>query len=309
MIGYTSFLNTSFSFSDEIISVESKGNFQEIFTSQGTNPFFTKVYFKLNPPEQLQVGKYQLNGEYSIESFLQAFQSPLNEDQQITILEWWNIYDIDKELTEKWLITAGDFVVAATSSNLSPYHFLEGLASLEWYLYPDTYNVNPNNFSTETFINKMLQNFDTKVYKPYFSHADNETIFELITLASIVQKEASFGDNKTEIATIAGILKKRLNEWWQIGADATVCYAHKIATQDCSPTEVLQYLYDVNDYNTRAMVGLSAWPIANPEAHVIEATLNSIDSPYYFYLHDNSGQIYYGRTNAEHERNKALHLN
>ena len=87
VIGYTSFLNTSFSFSDEIISVESKGNFQEIFTSQGTNPFFTKVYFKLNPPEQLQVGKYQLNGEYSIESFLQAFQSPLNEDQQITILE------------------------------------------------------------------------------------------------------------------------------------------------------------------------------------------------------------------------------
>jgi len=58
----------------------------------------------------------------------------------------------------------------------------------------------------------MLSNFNTKVYQPLFTHADNETIFELITLASIVQKEASFGDDATEIATIAGILKKRLNE-------------------------------------------------------------------------------------------------
>jgi UPF0755 protein len=56
------------------------------------------------------------------------------------------------------------------------------------------------------------------------------------------------------------------------------------------------------------MTGLPISPIANPEAEVINATINSVDTPYYFYLHDNSGQIHYGVTNADHERNKGMYL-
>jgi len=49
-------------------------------------------------------------------------------------------------------------------------------------------------------------------------------------------------------------------------------------------------------------------PIANPEADVINAAINSKDSPYYYYLHDNSGQIHYGKTESEHVRNKNRYL-
>ena len=87
---------------------------------------------------------------------------------------------------------------------------------------------------------------------------------------------------------VPGILKKRVDENWQIGADATICYAHGLATQDCGPSEVFKYLYDDNKYNTRVIEGMPMGPIANPEAEVIDATINSKSSPYYFYLHDNS---------------------
>lgn len=57
------------------------------------------------------------------------------------------------------------------------------------------------------------------------------------------------------------------------------------------------------------MVGLPKGPIANPEAAVIQATIQSKDSDYYYYLHDGEGKIHYGVTNADHEANKAKYLN
>lgn len=307
---YSWFLSKTRELSDAIIEIEDGDTFSNLWRKLGIeSKFFYKLYIKNNTPNyELQKGVYSIT-PWSIDDILQnQLQIPLNKDEQITILEWWNIYDIDIDLTNKWLIPAWDFVSYATKGNFQQYHFLSELDSLEWYLYPDTYNINPANFTSEKLASKMLENFNTKVYQPLFSHADNTTIFELITLASIVQKEASFWDDKTEIATIAGILKKRLDEWWQIGADATVCYAHKVATQDCTPEKVIEYLYDTNNYNTRAIAGLPAWPIANPEQTVVEATLKSIDSEYYYYLHDNSWKIHYGRTNADHINNKNKYL-
>jgi UPF0755 protein len=135
----------------------------------------------------------------------------------------------------------------------------------------------------------MLTRFQYKVIDSgIISDMGSIEILDIITMASIVQKEANKADNPEEIAIIAGILKKRVDEGWQIGADATVCYAFEVATQDCSPREVLQYLYDDNAYNTRVIAGMPKGPIANPEAEVIEATINSQSSAYYFYLHDTS---------------------
>ncbi len=101
----------------------------------------------------------------------------------------------------------------------------------------------------------MLKNFHVKVFNSGIIDINTPSakIKQILNLASIVQKEANIKDNPEELAIIAGILKKRLDEGWQIGADATVCYAHDIATQNCTPSVVLKYLYDKNNYNTRAM--------------------------------------------------------
>ena len=108
----------------------------------------------------------------------------------------------------------------------------------------------------------MLGNFQAKVIDSgIITDMGSIEILDIINMASIVQKEVTFqGKNNDEIyveaSTVAGVLLKRAREGWYIGADATVCYAHKIPTQDCTPTMVLKYLYDVNKYNTRQMIGM-----------------------------------------------------
>lgn len=300
---------------DGYMTVEKGENFSSVLSEIFGNDLFVKLYLRQNPPDfGLQAGKYQIPSG-TIEEIIDALKKPLNEsDENITFLEGWNIYDIDKTLVSEWLIKAGAFVDFVTSCESfcplkADYAFISDAETLEGFLYPDTYAVNPNSFTIENLVRKMLTNFQVKVIDSgILVDMGSIEILDVINMASIVQKEANKRDNPEEIALIAGILKKRAVEWWQIGADATVCYTHKIATSDCTPTEVLKYLYDKNDYNTRQIVGLPVWPIANPEAAVIEATMKSKDSAYYYYLHDNDGKIHYGVTNADHESNKQKYL-
>ena len=179
------------------------------------------------------------------------------------------------------------------------------ITSLEGYLYPDTYALNPNNFSVEILARKMLDNFEEKIFMDYVAYREPSDTFELVTLASIVEKEER---NSAEKSTVAGILKKRLEEGWMIGADITVCYAFKLTSEQCR-LSVTKYLYEENEYNTRQKIGLPAGPIGNPSAETFQATLYHKDTEYYYYLHDTqTGQIYYARTNAEHVRNKEFYL-
>ena len=67
-----------------------------------------------------------------------------------------------------------------------------------------------------------------------------------------------------EIEIVAGILKKRLDENWLIGADATVCYPYKVTYKECTPDFVVSKIQDKNEYNTRTKIGLPKTPISNP---------------------------------------------
>ena len=72
---------------------------------------------------------------------------------------------------------------------------------------------------------------------------------------------------------------------------------------------VSKYIGEKSEYNTRTMTGLPRTPIGNPSFDAISAVIHSKDTPYYYYLHDTqTGQIYYARTNSEHEENKKKYL-
>jgi cell division protein YceG involved in septum cleavage len=78
----------------------------------------------------------------------------------------------------------------------------------------------------------------------------NENILEMITFASIVEKEEK---NENEKSTVAGILIKRYKENWMIGADITACYAYELTSEQCKQS-LGKYISDVNEYNTRTKV-------------------------------------------------------
>ena len=284
----------------------------------------TKIYLQNNAPDfDLQAGNYLMPETPTVEEIFTALQNPINEtDEFVTFLEGWNIFDIDQYLTQKQLITAGEFISYAENfcnPDLYPssaewsacdlkydFAFLSDVESLEWYLYPDTYAINPNTFTVKSLAVKMLTNFESKIINSgVISDMWSIEMQDIIILASIVEKEER---NPAERSTVAGILKKRLDEWWMIGADITVCYPFRLTAEECK-LSVTKYLYEKNDYNTRQKIGLPAGPIWNASVESIAAVVNPKDSDYYYYLHDTvTGEIYYGKTNAEHDRNKELYL-
>jgi len=266
-----------------------------------------KIYTRLNPVPALQSGHFEVENWMTIKSLIESLKSPKPlKEENITILEGWSIYDIDNILTKKNLINSGDFYKIAetkpTKELVTQFPFLENARSLEWFLYPDTYSVLVDSFTVEKFLESMLKNFNNKIYKTLEFKDD---VYETIILASIVENEERNPNNK---AMVAGILKNRIEANDFIWADITVCYPYKTTYQQCTWSFIVKHLYEVNDYNTRAMAGLPKTPIWNPQKDTIESTINSEDTDYYFYLHDRNGIIRYSRTLSEHNYKKQKYL-
>lgn len=310
-INYKDFSNFKLN-ENKIIQVKSWDNIVSSLTRElWFDEIYLKVFLKLNPENkiQVQVWEYRLLKWENISSIIKTISYwAMSVDKKLTILEWWNIYDIDEYLSKESLINPGELI--SESKNLENYKnnfpFLENALTLEWFLYPDTYFINPNNFNLQDFNKKMLENFKTKVYTPLLSVLNLNQINETIILASILEKEER---NIMQKSTVAWILIKRYKENWMIWADITVCYPYWLTSKACTPSFIASKVsVDKNDYNTRTMTGLPKTPINNPSFESIKATLNPKSTPYYYYLHDSNWKVYYARTNEEHVRNKNLYL-
>lgn len=312
LINYKDFLSHTITNEDTIISIEPWDTFNSLWEKiEWINKNWLKLYLNQNQPNfELHVGKYRIEKDSNIKQIIESLKKPIIEEVKVTLLEWWNIYDIDEHLFKKWLIQKeNDYINYVNNpekiQKLSEFFpFIKWVESLEWFLYPDTYSTKID-FHINLFVIQQLENFEKKVYNKLLTKYSNETIYDVITLASIVEKEEKHSKNK---ATVAGILKKRLNEWWMIGADITVCYPYKLTSEECKFV-VTKYINTKNEYNTRTKVWLPKTPIWNPSFETVNATINDKKTEYYYYLHDiKTGKIYYGRNNAEHERNKTLYL-
>lgn len=309
-ISYFHSISKSLVNEDLNLKIEAWENFYSLSDKFDINNIFLKIYLKLNKPaKSLQAWVYKLETWDNLVSIISKLQWKIySKEINLTLLEWRNIYDIDSYLYNKGFIKEWEFIEKTTnySKNLiTRYSFLQNSISLEWFLYPDTYSIEEGNFDLDVFINRLLDNFKTKVYNKILFNFGNKEILDIINLSSIVEKEER---NSTEKAIVAWILKKRLEENWYLGADATVCYPHKATREICTPSFVVNHIYEKNSYNTRTLLWLPSTPISNPSLETIEATINSKVTPYYYYLHDNDWKIHYATTNLEHERNKALYL-
>lgn len=304
-INYSSFKNTKLTENKTISIISGDTIIPALQRELGINGFYLKIYLKLNPEKTVkpQIWEYSLLKWEDIDSILKTINyGAMTVDKKLVFLEWWNIYDIDDYLTKSELISPWEFI--SETQNISKYaqkySFIENTSSLEGFLYPDTYFVNPKQFSSQDLIEKMLENFRQKIYANLLSTLSHTQQYDVIKLASIVEKEEK---NSLEKPTVAGILKKRYSEWWMIGADATACYAYKLTWEDCK-MQLSNYIYEKNEYNTRTMVWLPKTPIWNPSFESVNAVINSKTTPYYYYLHGKDGVIHYAQTNEEHVANK-----
>lgn len=181
------------------------------------------------------------------------------------------------------------------------FYFLRGVPkriSYEGYLFPDTYEVGKNQRGRELVV-RMLEAFDTKVNQPFAADvaASGHTLHEIITVASILEKEVKLDDDRV---LVADIMWRRLNVGMPLQMDATVTYMSGSHERFTTKTE----RKTPSPWNTYASRGLPIGPIANPGVASVRAALHPRANNYWFYLTDPSGKAHYARTLEEHGANK-----
>jgi UPF0755 protein len=180
------------------------------------------------------------------------------------------------------------------------YEFLRDLpagSSLEGYLFPNTYRVWKDQLPLGIVLRQLSEFARQTQDFAEQSASQGRTLHEVVILASIVEKE---GRTPEERRQIARIFLNRLKIGMRLQSDATVNYV----TGHSRARPTLKDLEFESPYNTYRNTGLPPGPICNPGKDALDAALNPADNNYYFYLHDDAGNIYYGRNAEEHKQNR-----
>lgn len=262
------------------------------------NNYFFRLYAIIfGSDSKLQAGRYSLSPAMTIPEIIGKFVSGDVIKQKITILEGWDIKDIEKYFIDEKVSSAEDFKEALNKDYSGEFDFLkekpENIGA-EGYLFPDTYNISLGE-KTEDIIKLMLSNFNKKLNAGLREQiiSQNKTVFEVIIMASIIEKEVKTMDDKK---IVAGILWKRLNAGMPLQVDATINYI----TDKNHPGVAIRDTKIDSPYNTYKYKGLPRGPISNPGMDSIIATIYPTESKYWYYLSGFDGKTIFSKTFAEH---------
>lgn len=250
---------------------------------------------------------------------------PPRPEENAVLLEGWTLKQIDEYFKNSGKWSGDEFFAAAGYKNvygsaskqelsgdwLKQFSFLsdkpENL-SLEGYLFPDTYRIYSSS-TPEEIVSKMLVNMDRKLTPQMRDdiEASGKTIHEILTMASIIEKEAPIYAQKDakEAKIISGIFWNRIKIGMGLQSDATLSYIF----DDNKPVHSGEELEVDSLYNTYKYRGLPPGPIANPGLIAIEAAIYPAKTSYYYFLTTLDGSaIYYAKTYDEHLKNKYKYL-
>lgn len=277
------------------------------------NENFFKLYVKLKKVSNVYAAKYYFSPSMNLDEIINTLnEGGYNENEiSITFKEGINMRGIAKLIKENTSNSEDDVYKKLKdekylNSIIEKYWFLTDdiknskiYYSLEGYLFPDTYRFNSKDVTVEEIFNKMLDQMEKELNK-YKKQIENSkySVHELMTLASITQSE---GYNEDDFKNIASVFYNRLKTGMALGSCITSYYGVKKDMTD----ELLQKDIDAsNPYNTRGNnpVSFPVGPISMPGAKALDATLNPIETSYYFFVSDKNNKLYFTKTLNEHER-------
>jgi UPF0755 protein len=248
----------------------------------------------------IQAGEYLLNSNMTQDEILIILVNGKTIKNTITIIEGWDNKEIGEYLEEKQLFKKEDII----NYNTSDFDFLKDKPtnlSLEGYLFPDTYLIEKNE-SLEDVIKMILENFDKKLTPELKEEIikQNKTIFEIITMASLIEKEVITYNDKQ---IVSGILWKRIDVKMPLQVDATVLYA----LEQTKEVSIDDTKID-SPYNTYKYRGLPLGPICNPGIESIKAAIYPTKTNYWYYLSKPNKETVFSKTLEEHNIAKAKYL-
>ena len=295
-------------FQEKIITIErGETSFNIAFKlkDQGiiNNPYFFLLNaFLKNNIKTLQAGEYLLNSKMTNDEIINILAKGETIKNKITIIEGWTNKDI-AEYLEKINLFEKNKILDLINSNSFNFDFLKNnTGTLEGYLFPDTYLLEKNE-TEEGAIKIILENFNKKLTPELREEIirQNKTIFEIITMASLIEKEVITYEDKR---IVSGILWKRIDIKMPLQVDATILYAlkeHKtrISIEDTKIDSL---------YNTYKYRGLPLGPICNPGIESIKAAIYPIENNYWYYLSKPNKETVFSKTLEEHNINKNIYL-
>jgi len=255
-----------------------------------------KIFLRQTDASCLKAGRFPVSRSMSMNKLLKTMCGvPLANDVRFTVLEGWRIQDIDQALVSEDLAKPGVYAKLALSKGATSPFEITG-PTLEGYLWPETYLVNPDRFDPKAFIERQLRSFDDGFLKSHSDKLGNRTLHEVVIMASMLEREEPTPKNRP---MVAGILWKRLDKGWQLGVDATSRYT---IDQWNDRKAFLKQLRDPDDpYNTRLNKGLPKTAIGNPSLSALKAAISPVDSEFWYYLHDKNKVLHPSRNAVEHE--------
>lgn len=257
---------------------------------------------------KIKTGTFYLAPSFTMSSIASTItgKSTNPSDVGVTIIEGQWRAEIAKTLEAKGLVSQADFMTATASASkyAADYTFLQGLpknATLEGFLYPDTYIFSKKNTADE-IVRKMLDDFQIRTKDLRVTNEKTGfTFFETLTFASILQAEAS---SKSDLGNVAGVFMNRIKVGMKFQSDATLHFI----LQDRTKKILISDTQMNNPYNLYQNEGLTPGPINSPGVDALEAALDPTKNDFYYFLATPSGEVIYSRTGAEHNAAKAKYL-
>lgn len=268
--------------------------------------FFRLYVVGFGQHRKLQAGPYLVSPSMPVNAIVAKLVVGDVIKTNAVIIEGWNLKEISQYLEDKDYYDARDFLDEAKKDWSGEFSFLEDKPkkiNLEGYVFPDTYRVYQDQTPDE-FIKTILANFDKKLTQELRAEIalQKKSIFEIITMASIIEKEVRSQEDKK---MVAGILWKRLENNMGLNVDSTINY---ITGNGHASVRIKDTKID-SPYNTYKYRGLPLGPISSPGMDSILASIYPTPSPYWYYLSaDGTGATIFSKTLEEHNIAVAKYL-
>lgn len=265
------------------------------------SPTIIKIYSKLtNANLEVLPGKHILTKDMNLKEVIEGLGSKSKgEGIVVTIPEGFTIDDIAFKLEELGICSSDEFLTAVKEYQLPEYisNNTDKRYNLEGFLFPDTYNFDLN-VTPEYIIQTMLDRFK-EVWDENVKGMDikDEDIEKVVTIASIIEKEARVDADRP---LIASVIYNRLNIDMPLQIDATVIYAHGYYIESVRN----RHLAIESQYNTYLYKGLPVGPISNPGEKSLVAALHPADTDYLFYILEKEGEHYFTNSYDDFEIKK-----
>lgn len=245
------------------------------------------------PDYEYCAGEFLLTNDMSYEEIAQKLQNPdvSHKSVSVCIPEGYNVFDIATALEENGICSGKDFLEACRSKDNYDYSFISEIPEsdtiayeLEGFLFPATYDFEENMDAREV-VDEMLAAFADRITDSWRSYcSENDiTLYELVTLASVVEKE-TLGEGVAQ--NIASVFINRLNSSHKLQSDVTIDYGNALRANGFDDSVV-------TSYNTYKCSALPSGPICNPGVANIDAVVNHTDTDYFYFFSYNNGADFY----------------